>query len=714
MIRQSLFAASLSLLVSFSFISQTKALTRCFIVEFEQGAGSQKQSFSIKPARHSFPVDPTVIPETNDYAVSGLPPDEKRQRAVSYGLKMPLIESISWQLLYAYQLLAVYQLILTTRDAPPGPAPYSWLSVEAVVAVGVLLKNYWKRDSLLFNPIKQQSASMLIQKYFPFATFTAMFGSGDDLSQYPAPESSGQQASQTGIQHKGSLTSPLDSGSGDGNGGSQQHQHTWGLNCFVYPCHGVCQFRPLIEKREPVDWPLNFEEIFCPHLANGHCLGCIGRFDPENASDSRKDFFYKTVNDPSAIQLSFDSALFFDDNSEDGTTQEELILDLLSSGSANTTYPAGPLNDDVQMPGDLDIANGFEIINGSINLNDLLEENGFCLTLSHSETPQRTTESSRLDQSQPYLSRAEATPATDSRGQLICEYYTGKKICELAVLGQDGQQPCGKVFDNIMALRNHKKKDHSGEKNCDLTSLGQDGQQQPCRVVCKNAQALSYHKNKCHSGQQTCDISVVGQGGQQQPCGKVFKNIRSLADHKSKYHTGQKICERAVVGKDGQQRPCGEVCKNARAFLLHKSNYHSEQKTCVVTVVGEDGQQRPCGEVFRNLQSLSGHKSRRHSRKQNCDFVVVGQDGQQRPCGKVCKNIRALSDHKRKYHTGKKNCELAVVDQNGQQQPCETVCKNAIALLGHKKRYHSKQRVYRKRKPVDVGQGDESVSKKLK
>lgn len=57
--------------------------------------------------------------------------------------------------------------------------------------------------------------------------------------------SSGQQACGTITQPGASFTSPQDSGSGDGNGDpEQQRQHTYGLDCYVGSCHGVCQLRP--------------------------------------------------------------------------------------------------------------------------------------------------------------------------------------------------------------------------------------------------------------------------------------------------------------------------------------------------------------------------------------------------------------------------------------------------------------------------------------
>ncbi|WP_257275407.1 ankyrin repeat domain-containing protein, partial [Endozoicomonas sp. SESOKO4] len=86
----------------------------------------------------------------------------------------------------------------------------------------------------------------------------------------------------------GSFNSFLYSDSADGNGGPQQSLHSLDLNCFVSPCHGVCQFRPSSDSSETTEWPINFaehstghtattpEQSSCPHLYNGHCSECTG------------------------------------------------------------------------------------------------------------------------------------------------------------------------------------------------------------------------------------------------------------------------------------------------------------------------------------------------------------------------------------------------------------------------------------------------------
>ncbi|WP_257282218.1 ankyrin repeat domain-containing protein [Endozoicomonas sp. ISHI1] len=283
MIKHSLFAAPL-LLMTLSVVYQAQALTKCFVVELEQKAGAPNQNFSITPDLHTLPGTFSDIADTEGCAGSGLPSDEKQVRLNGCELKKTLIESISWQWLYTTHLLVGYQLILTTKNTPLSSTFYSWLPPEVVVAVGWLLKSYCNTEPQSFNIIIQKE----LHQFHPLAAIITMPGSGNTRQQCSPSDSSGQQARAANVEPTGSFNSFLYSDSADGSGGSQQHQHTLGLDCFVFPCHGVCQFRPLSDSSEPAEWPMNPtenltghtdatpEQNSCPHLNNGHCSECPG------------------------------------------------------------------------------------------------------------------------------------------------------------------------------------------------------------------------------------------------------------------------------------------------------------------------------------------------------------------------------------------------------------------------------------------------------
>ncbi|WP_422474065.1 hypothetical protein [Endozoicomonas sp. ALB032] len=664
----------MALLLSLSVICQAGSLTRRLIVELERDADSPKQNFSIKRDWRTLSGNPPDVALINDYSEPDLPPVKKRHSLYGYVIEKTIIESISWQWLYASNLLIAYELFVTTKVAPMSAALYLWLSLEVSVAVAWLLKNYWRRDIRLFSPIEQQAASIMLTRWeYRFATITAVFGSGENSLQYQSSESSSQQAPKATLTLISSFINPLNDDYSGGNGGDQQHLHTLGLNCFIHPCYGFCQLQPL-SFGKPAEWPLNTLKSSCVHLATGHCPGCMKHFDPAYVEESCQNPFFNTLHDLSDIHLPFEFEPTF-----------EGIDDHLTGLVQNTIDANGLLNDDVPAPGHLSSsADDFAIINRSLDLQRLPKEDEPAFKLKHSETQQTTSKSSRLDQSLPHLSRTDAAQAKADSAQ---------KTCEVIVSGKDGQQrPCGKVFKSVRALGNHKSKCHTGQKVCGLSVVGKDGEQRPCGMVFKNVGSLENHKSRYHTGQKTCDLTVVGEDGQQRPCEKVYKNARALWSHKSKCHTGQKVCDLIEVRKDGQQRPCGMVFKNAGSLENHKSRYHTGQKTCDLTVVGEDGQQRPCGMVNKNAGALANHKIKCHTGQKVCDLTKVAKDGQQRPCGKLCQNAKALADHKGKYHRGQKACAMIVVGEDGQRRQCGKPFMNANSLLYHKRREHSGQR----------------------
>ncbi|WP_257274254.1 MULTISPECIES: hypothetical protein [unclassified Endozoicomonas] len=694
-------------------ISQAKALTERFIIELLQNSFFPEQVFSIKPGLPALPISPPDIADTNSYAGPNSPPDEKTHRPGLYGIKTPLIESISWQLLYATHRLVGYELILNTKDASLLSNPYSWLPAEVGFAVGWLLKSYWNCYSPSFNPIAQQEATSMLTE--GFATITMLAGSEHNQQPHSLSESSGEQASGGTTQVTGTFTSPLYFNSADGNRDPQQLPHTLDLNCFVHPCRGVCKFRSSSGSVEPAEWPLNSSEYLTGHTgaapgqssyshrADEHCFRFIGHLDAKNA------------------RLSICPGAFYSADS------------------------VGPANDDLTMHGKLPTTSEDSIIiDGLLKLraHNYPEETGISCTPEHCQQV-LSTHWGREHIGQPACDASVVGRDNQLRSSgMVCKnaqaladqegiHHTEQQTCDVTVVGNDGQQrSCGKICKNAQSLSSHKSQYHSGHRTCEVLVVGKDGQQRPCWRACENARSLSVHKRREHSGQQVCDVKVIGQDGQKRPCGTVCKNALNLSYHKSKYHGGQHICNLPLVGEDGQPRPCGKVFRNARARFDHKKRDHSGQQTCVEALLGEDGQLRPCGKVFRNdralldhkrkihsgqrtchitvvednelrlcrkvcknARSLADHKKRHHTEQQICNVIVVGEDGQHRSCGTLCKNAQSLSSHKTRYHTVHKICEVIVVGEDGQQRPCGAVCKSVLALSDHRGRYHSEQQI---------------------
>ncbi|WOG26940.1 hypothetical protein [Endozoicomonas sp. 8E] len=559
------------MLLSLSVIIRANPLTRRFIVELEHNTDSPNQNFSIKPDWHILSDNLSDIAEKKDYTETALSSDDKRHRPNDYGVTTPFIGSISWQWLYATNLLVAYELILTTGNNRESSHHCSWVPVEAAIAVGQLLKSYWNPYSPLFNPIEPRETS----ENHTFAITTMMHGSIDDQQQGQPSKSSGQQAPQVTTHSAGSFNHFLYSDSGEGNQSPQQHSHTLGLNCFVHPCNGLCQFlQPSDSSDSGAIKSVKISKDYtgatpkprsCPHLDNRHCYSC---------------------------------------NSANGVASNPL-----AAGTANTA-PA---------PAGLATCNVIVFREGG----QLIQCGKICKTKrslsshkSNYHTGQKTCYMTMVGEDGLQRSCGRICKNAQTLSDHKKSVHTGQQICDVTLVREDGQsRQCGAVRKSAKALSDHKSKYHTGQRTCEVKMVGEDGIQRICGMVCKSAQNLLDHKRRNHTGQKICDATVVGENGQQCRCGKVCKSAKALVNHKRVDHSGQKTCDETVVGKDGQQRPCGTTCKNAAALSTHKSSFHRGQKTCDLTVVGEDGQQLRCGTTLKNAKALYAHKRAHRKRK---------------------------------------------------------------------------------------------------
>ncbi|WP_422132424.1 hypothetical protein [Endozoicomonas sp. ALD040] len=564
------------LLLSLSVISQAKTLTRHLIVELEQNADFPNLNFSISPDWPASSSKPSDIADTNSYPEHDLPLDDKRHRPDSYEVKTTLIESISWQWLYTTNLLVTHEVILTTRDIQQSSSHYSWLPFEVVIAVGWLLKNYWNPDSLLFNPTEQQDVS----QNHPFAITTMMTASEHNPPQYQPTESPVRQAPGANSQLSGSFINPVHSDSGDGKEDPQPHRHTLDLNCFVYPCHGICRFRSSSDNAHSIS-------------AEANCT--------ESARKLNDDL---TMPGHSPVK------------SDDWV----IINWLINLGNHGLVEAPGKV---VLTRSNPETSKTDEVKWSGASPSGYLPFGGACHYEKASSNQEREDCTGQIT--------CDETVILEDGQQRLCwklcknartladhksRNHTGQKTCDVSVVDKDNKQrKCGLICKSVQGLAYHKRRDHTGQKTCDMTVIAEDGQLRPCGMVLKNAPLLSAHKNGYHTRQKVCAETVVSQDGEQRPCGKLCKNTKALAEHKRREHSGKKTCYITVVGKDGQQRQCGKICKNAAAMSTHKSSIHSGQKTCYETLIGKGGQQRQCGKVFSNAGGLYEHKRVHRKRK---------------------------------------------------------------------------------------------------
>ncbi|WP_422410237.1 MULTISPECIES: hypothetical protein [unclassified Endozoicomonas] len=565
----------MSMLLALLIACQTEALTRHYIIELGQDAGSPKQNSIIEREPPALSRKPSDIADTNAYAGPALAPHEKRHRSDSYGLQMTFVESIPWQLLYTAHLQVVYELILPSSLTARGASFYPQLPLEAILLVGWLLKSYLNTSSKWFDWAQQQAS-----RDYPFTAITGTTGSGHGQTQYSPSASSTQQVSAATPLLAGYVTEVSYSDFGDGNGEPEQHPHTLGLNCFLHPCNGVCQFRPSSNIREPAVWSQYCEERSTDQTDDVPDIPVLLNSD--------------VVFGPQAHE--------FDCNPIDGGASGSM-----STGTTFTAGDSGLFNDDLTMPGDwFYTANDLAANNELPGRESLLVDEPIFFTPADSERQQIITEPSRSGQGQPPLFRADTVEATD---------HTGQKKPNLAVLAEGHQpQTLRTVCKNAKGLSNLRSRVHIGQRICEVIVIGEDGQQRPCGKICKNARVMSSHKSARHSGQKTCDLTVVGEDGQQRSCGKVFKNLYALYLHKNNFHIRHRTCLVAVVREDGQRRICGVTCMTARELRDHKQKEHSGQKACGLTIAGLN-QQCPCKVVCKNAKALTGHKRMHRKRK---------------------------------------------------------------------------------------------------
>ncbi|WOG26908.1 hypothetical protein [Endozoicomonas sp. 8E] len=460
--------AVLLLLLSLPVTCQAQMLTKRYIVELQQNTGSQDKSFPIQQHYpHTLPNDPTIIAKTNDYAESNYPTNNIPFGPGGYGLKTGIIESISWNLLYASHLLVAYELTLTTKDTYLNSNIYSWLPF---IVIGPLLNSYWNPDSPMFNTIGQQELS----QDYPFVINTMTHSPGDNPQQGQPSTSSDQQAPQATNKRIGYFTPLLYSNSGNGNEDPEKDSHTLGLICFVHPCRGICRFRPSSDSEELAeadeDCPICFEKFSnatitpcCSKQIDTHCLRRMFLTTPSWSMKTcplcRADMNFLAQSPGFAVNEQAHHNL--------------PTCDVLITGRDGQQRRCGKICRNVRAL--------------SAHRRRYHYEQETCdVTII------------RQDGQQQPCGKVCRNARELRRHQRID--HSGQQTCDLTIIRQDGQPgPCGKVCRNIRALTRHRVMDHSGQQTCDVTITRQDGLPRPCGKVCTNVRAMLHHKRRKHS-----------------------------------------------------------------------------------------------------------------------------------------------------------------------------------------------------------------------
>ncbi|WOG27075.1 C2H2-type zinc finger protein [Endozoicomonas sp. 8E] len=620
------------MLLWLTVICQAEPLTGRLIVELEQSTGSQNKNVSINHDRYKWTGRPSGIADKNDCAERHWEPKKKRHRDYSYGMKTTFIGSISWQWLYATNLLIAYGLILTSKAPPPSSTHSLWFLV-----VGWLLKSYWNPDLSMFNPIGHQEAASILTQ---IAINTMKPGDEHDPQQGQSSESSGQQTAQSTTHIRGYFTSLLYSDSADDEEAPEQYSHTLSLNCFIHPCHGVCRFRPASDSSS------------C-NATNGVAPDSTGAGVP-HATDPYGQATCNVILIGENGQLLQCGKVFKNAESlsrhKKGLHTGQQTCDVTVVGEDGQQWSCGTV-----------------CKNTIVLSNHKRRDHTGAQTCSECQKTLPNTKA-QSDHKTKYHTGAQTCPECqrtllnakalsdhkrrDHSGAQTCpecqktlpnasalsvhksEYHTGQQTCP----------ECQKTLPNAKALSNHKRRDHTGAQTCP-----------ECQKTLPNASALSVHKRRDHTGAQTCPecqkplpnakaLSVhktkYHTGAQTCPeCQKTLPNTKALADHKRRDHTGAQTCPE-----------CQKTLPNAKALSVHKSEYHTGQQTCP-----------ECQKTLPNAKALSVHKRRDHTGAQ------IRPESQ-----KTLPNAKALSSHRRQHRKRK----IADLDKDNEISPPDKVNKS--------------------------------------
>ena len=250
-----------------SFVCLAESQTQTFIVELEHNTGSPSQNFSIKPERDTLPAmqmidrgalqsKPTEIISTNSYSGSDTPPDDKPYSPRKYWESLTtVVESVSWQLLYASNEVTGYKLLLAFQEDSYQPQPFSWMPVVAAVVVGWLARSSWNPEAPMFNQLDEQATNQ--QHEFQIITLmdnpggvhsqaTRTWGHGQSFDMYSS--SAANSYNSFGNHQRGDY--------GDNPGWPTTPVHSYGENCYEQPCYfqrGHCILAPSLATSQHKD-----------------------------------------------------------------------------------------------------------------------------------------------------------------------------------------------------------------------------------------------------------------------------------------------------------------------------------------------------------------------------------------------------------------------------------------------------------------------------
>ena len=197
--------------------------------------------------RGSLQSKPTEIISTNSYSGSDTPPDDKPYSPRRYWKRLAtVVESVSWQLLYASNEVTGYKLLLAFQEDSYQPQPFSWMPVVATVVVGWLTRSNWNPEAPMFNQLDEQATN----QQHELQIITLMDNPGGVHSQATGSWGHGwsfDMYSSSAANSYNSFGNYQGGYYGDDPGWPITPVHSYGENCYEQPCcfqRGRCIYAP--------------------------------------------------------------------------------------------------------------------------------------------------------------------------------------------------------------------------------------------------------------------------------------------------------------------------------------------------------------------------------------------------------------------------------------------------------------------------------------
>ena len=206
--------------------------------------------------RGSLQSKPTEIISISSYSGSDTPPDDKPYSPRGYRERLTtIVESVSWQPLYASNEVTGYKLLLAFQEDSYQPQPFSWMPVVATVVVGWLARSNWNPEAPMFNQLDEQATNQQHELQIitlmdnpggGYSQATGTWGHGQSFDMYSS--SAANSYNSFGNHQRGYY--------GDGPGWPTILVHSYGENCYEQPCcfqRGRCIYAPSLATSQHKD-----------------------------------------------------------------------------------------------------------------------------------------------------------------------------------------------------------------------------------------------------------------------------------------------------------------------------------------------------------------------------------------------------------------------------------------------------------------------------